>query len=249
MVRVYGSQWGHIAGPFLRRRRPPVTRPRRRSRLLGRSAPCYSNFHAFPSTSRPLAGRTVLQIVPDLQSGGAERATIDIAEALHEAGARALVASRGRPHGQRAAGQGRRVATLPGRDQESACDGAELACASPASCATRRSTSSMRARGRRAWVAYYAARQSRRALRHHLSQRLWRLLADQAALQFDHGGGRSRDRQSRNSPRAHSPRSIREAAARVVVIARGVDLRAFSPAAVEPARVERVRAPWGVARA
>ncbi len=53
------------------------------------------NFHAFPSTSRPLAGRTILQIVPDLQSGGAERATIDIADALHMAGARALVASEG----------------------------------------------------------------------------------------------------------------------------------------------------------
>ncbi|HEY8259650.1 MAG TPA: glycosyltransferase, partial [Methylosinus sp.] len=38
-----------------------------------------------------------------------------------------------------------------------------------------------------------------------------------------------------------------EAARRVRVVARGVDLRAFSPAAVEPARVERVRAGWGVA--
>jgi len=44
---------------------------------------------------RPLAGRTVLQIIPQLEAGGAERTTIDIAEGLVQAGARALVASEG----------------------------------------------------------------------------------------------------------------------------------------------------------
>src|SRR5579871_2577532 len=42
-----------------------------------------------------LAGRTILQIIPRLQAGGAERTAIDIAEALTEAGARALVACAG----------------------------------------------------------------------------------------------------------------------------------------------------------
>ncbi len=42
-----------------------------------------------------LAGATVLQIIPSLDAGGAERTTIDIAGALAEAGGRALVASRG----------------------------------------------------------------------------------------------------------------------------------------------------------
>lgn len=42
-----------------------------------------------------LAGRTVLQIIPSLQAGGAERTTIDIAAALADVGARALVASTG----------------------------------------------------------------------------------------------------------------------------------------------------------
>src|SRR5436305_2707990 len=46
-------------------------------------------------TVHPLAGRTILQIVPELDSGGAERAAIDIAEALAGAGARALVATEG----------------------------------------------------------------------------------------------------------------------------------------------------------
>ena len=42
-----------------------------------------------------LAGRTILQIIPRLDAGGAERTTIDIAAALAEAGARALVATEG----------------------------------------------------------------------------------------------------------------------------------------------------------
>lgn len=56
--------------------------------------------HTFPSPFvheevSPLAGRTVLQIVPALDSGGAERTTVDTAGALAEIGARALVASEG----------------------------------------------------------------------------------------------------------------------------------------------------------
>jgi UDP-N-acetylglucosamine:LPS N-acetylglucosamine transferase len=42
-----------------------------------------------------LAGRTVLQIIPELDAGGAERTAIDVAAALVNAGARALVASEG----------------------------------------------------------------------------------------------------------------------------------------------------------
>jgi hypothetical protein len=43
----------------------------------------------------PLAGRTVLQIIPDLDAGGAERTAIDVAAGLVEIGARALVATEG----------------------------------------------------------------------------------------------------------------------------------------------------------
>jgi glycosyltransferase involved in cell wall biosynthesis len=41
----------------------------------------------------PLAGRTILQIVPPVDAGGDERATLAVTAALTEAGARALVAS------------------------------------------------------------------------------------------------------------------------------------------------------------
>lgn len=49
-----------------------------------------------PSTTpRPLAGRTILQIVPDLEAGGAERTTVDMVAGIVGAGARALVATEG----------------------------------------------------------------------------------------------------------------------------------------------------------
>ncbi len=41
----------------------------------------------------PLAGRTILQIVPSVRAGGDQRSTLAVAAALVEAGARALVAS------------------------------------------------------------------------------------------------------------------------------------------------------------
>ena len=51
---------------------------------------------SFPPTKiHPLAGRTILQIIPELEAGGAERTAVDIAAALARAGARALVATEG----------------------------------------------------------------------------------------------------------------------------------------------------------
>ncbi len=43
----------------------------------------------------PLSGATILQVIPHLSAGGAERTTIEIAEALTAAGARRCVASVG----------------------------------------------------------------------------------------------------------------------------------------------------------
>jgi len=42
-----------------------------------------------------LNGKTILQIIPTLESGGAERTVIDMAQAIRDAGGRALVASAG----------------------------------------------------------------------------------------------------------------------------------------------------------
>ncbi|MEL6860847.1 MAG: glycosyltransferase family 4 protein [Pseudomonadota bacterium] len=42
-----------------------------------------------------LSGKTILQVIPDLSAGGAERTTVEMAEAISGAGGRALVASEG----------------------------------------------------------------------------------------------------------------------------------------------------------
>ncbi len=49
----------------------------------------------FPASVHPLSGRTILQIIPELSAGGAERTAVDVAAALAEVGARALVATEG----------------------------------------------------------------------------------------------------------------------------------------------------------
>ena len=54
-----------------------------------------SNLNQPHPGARILEGRTILQIIPDIEAGGAERTTIDIAEGLTRVGARALVATAG----------------------------------------------------------------------------------------------------------------------------------------------------------
>lgn len=52
---------------------------------------------SFYSTSEPqaLTGKTILQVIPELEAGGAERTAVDIAEAIAQQGGRALVATEG----------------------------------------------------------------------------------------------------------------------------------------------------------
>ena len=49
----------------------------------------------FPAEIGVLAGARILQIIPELEAGGAERTTVDVAGALAAVGARALVATEG----------------------------------------------------------------------------------------------------------------------------------------------------------
>ena len=138
---------------------------------------------------------TVLQIIPTLVTGGAERTTIDIAAALAARGDRALVASEGgrlvdelksvggefvrmpvswkNPVAMLA--NARRIAALIESEQRR-----HRACAKP------------RARpGRR----LLACRRDRRAVRHDVSRHLWRNECAEAALQFRDGAGRGGHRQ------------------------------------------------------
>ncbi len=193
---------------------------------------------------RAIAGRTVLQIVPDLQSGGAERTTIEIAEALTEAGGRALVASRG----------GRMVSELQSKGGVwlpfPAATKNPFAMAfnsvSLARILRDEGVDIVHARSRApAWVAYYAARQAgaRFVTTYHsaysgVSAAKLRynsiMAAGDVVIANSHYA-------ARRIVELHP-----EAKDRIAVIPRGVDLRHFSPSAVDPRRVEKLRAEWGV---
>ena len=106
-----------------------------------------------------LAGRTILQIVPDLQSGGAERATVDVAEALSRVGARCLVASRGGRMVSELQSKGGVWAPFPAATKNPfamALNSVRLA-----RIIRDEGVDIVHARSRApAWVAYYAARQT-----------------------------------------------------------------------------------------
>ena len=56
---------------------------------------------------------TLLQVVPELETGGAEQTTIDVARAVIAAGGRALVATRGGRMAARLEADGGRLAQMP----------------------------------------------------------------------------------------------------------------------------------------
>src|SRR5947209_19496928 len=206
----------------------------------------HSYAHAYSlGAVHALAGRTILQIVPELDSGGAERAAIDISEALAGAGARALVATEG----------GRLVSELQAKGGIAIRFPA--ATKNPFAMAANVSRLAHLIRGERgdpvharsrapAWVALAAARLGRVPL-----------------VTSFHGiySGRSPIKLNYNSVMArgdviiansaftaeHIAKTYPQACERVAVIYRGVDFRRFSPGAVDPARVRRLRDAWKVA--
>ncbi len=194
----------------------------------------------------PLAGACVLQIIPELEAGGAERTTVDVAAGLAAAGARALVATEG----------GRLVGELQAKGgawiQFPAASKNPLAMALHvgrlARLCRREGVQIIHARSRApAWVALGAAR---------------RLGLPFVTTYHGSYSGRTGVKVLYNSVMARGDVVIanshytadlirglhaEQAGDRIEVIHRGTDLSAFSPVAVGPARVEALRRAWGVA--
>lgn len=200
----------------------------------------------FPPTSiHPLAGRTILQVIPELDAGGAERTAVDIAAGLAQAGARALVATEG----------GRLVGELQ----------AKGGIWVPFPAATKNPFSMLLNVRKLARVCH----DENVALVHARSRApAWVALGAANALNLPfvttyHGSysGRSSVKNLYNSVMArghaviansrYTAGLIRElhpqAGDRVRVIYRGTDFSVFSPGAVSPERIENLRKTWGVA--
>ena len=192
-----------------------------------------------------LAGRTILQIIPRLDAGGAERTTIDVAAALARAGARALVASEGGRLVSELQAVGGVLLPFPARTKN------PFAMAMNARRLARLILSErvdlVHARSRApAWVALGACRIVKRPL-----------------VTTFHGAysGRSSLKLLYNSVMARGDAVIAnseytaemiarlypDARPRLRVIHRGTDFSKFAADTVDSARVARLREAWGVA--
>jgi glycosyltransferase involved in cell wall biosynthesis len=206
----------------------------------------HSYAHAYPlGAIHALAGRTILQIVPELDSGGAERAAIDISEALAGAGARALVATEGGRLISELQAKGGIAIRFPAATKNPLAMAANVSRLTHILRAERVDLVHARSRAP-AWVALAATRRARVPM-----------------VTTFHGiySGRSPIKLNYNSVMArgeiiiansaftaeHIAKTYPQARERIAVIYRGVDFRRFSPGAVDPARVRRLREAWKAA--
>ena len=191
-----------------------------------------------------LAGRTILQIIPELNAGGAERTTVDIAEALVAAGARALVACEG----------GRLVSELQARGGLWIPFAAKtknplrmaLNVGKLQDIIRRERVDLVHARSRApAWVALGAARRARVPFvtTYHGAY------AGTSTLKVQYNSVMARGDVVIANSEFTRDRIVEMhpfASERIVVIHRGADLRAFQPDQVATARVQTLRRAWGV---
>jgi glycosyltransferase involved in cell wall biosynthesis len=187
---------------------------------------------------------TILQVVPRLDAGGSELATIEIAQALSRAGARALVATEGGGLAEEVARAGGEIVTLP---VGSKSPFTIIANISPlADIIEKRQVDLVHARSRApAWSAFLACRQTLKPFVTTYHGAYGEADPFKAAYNSVMAKG---DRVIANSRYTASMIEARDTRAkdRIRVIYRGVDRNAFDPAVVDAAAVERLRAAWGV---
>lgn len=197
--------------------------------------------------SGPLSGATILQVIPDLAAGGAERTTIEIAEALNAAGATALVASAGgRLEGELARAGGELI-SMPSMGSKHPAE-IWTNAGRLARIIGDRNVSIIHARSRApAWSALWAARRTgkRFVTTYHGVYRA------RSGLKRLYNSVMARgDVVIANSDytAAHVRREHPDAASRIVVIPRGVDIVRFSQEAVSAARRQSLAHDWGLDR-
>lgn len=190
-----------------------------------------------------LSGRTILQVIPDLAAGGAERTTVEVAEALIAAGATALVVSRGgrlETELERAGGKLIAIPSIASKNPMTM-----LANANALAAIVRdRKVDLIHARSRApAWSALWAARRTKKPFvtTYHgvynartVLKRLYNSIMARGDVVI------ANSEFTAGHVRAEHP----SAAGRVTTIPRGVDIAAFSPDAVSPARQAELAKAW-----
>lgn len=192
-----------------------------------------------------LTGITILQVIPDLDAGGAERTAVDVAAAVVEAGGRALIASRGGRLAAEAEAAGARCVAFPAATKNPAI---MLANARRLERLAREEhVTLIHARSRApAWSALIAARRARLPLvtTYHGAYRRGGALKNLYNSVMARG-----DVVIANSHFTAQLICERHpfAEPRIRVIHRGTDLSAFEQTAVSPERLRALRAAWSIA--
>ena len=187
---------------------------------------------------------TILQVVPRLDAGGSELATIEIVQALSRAGARALVATEGGRMAEEVGKAGGEIVALP------------VASKSPFTILANigRLTKLIRnakvdlvhARSRApAWSAFLAAWRTGTLFVTTYHGAYGEVGPFKAAYNSVMAKGKRVIANSRYTASVIEGRDAR-AKDRIRVIYRGVDRNVFDPAAVEAQAVDSLRAAWGV---
>lgn len=188
---------------------------------------------------------TLLQVVPELETGGAEQSAIDIAQAVVKAGGKALVATRGGRMASRLEADGGRLAEMPVQSKN------PLVMLGNASrlvdLIRREKVSVVHARSRApAFSALWAARMTRTpfvATYHgvykakHGLKRWYNAVMTRGDLVIANS----------EYTRAHVLAEHDVDPEKIVTIPRGIDLTRFTPSWVTPDRVEALKTAWGIA--
>lgn len=187
---------------------------------------------------------TILQIVPELDTGGAELSTVEIAAAIVRAGGRALVASQGGRLVADIERAGAKVIDLPMKSKNPLVMARNIGRL--AELARREGARLLHARSRApAWSALAAARRLEVPFvtTYHgaynegtVAKRLYNSVMARGDLVIANSGfTRDLIRQRYGTP-----------AERIRVIYRGVDVHQFDPDRIEPARLQALRVAWGL---
>ena len=188
---------------------------------------------------------TILQVVPRLDAGGSELATIEIAEALTRAGAKALVATEGGRMAAEIAAAGGEIVDLPVASKSPLTILANVRRL--ARLVEDRGVDLLHARSRApGWSAFLAARRKGRPFVTTYHGAYGHVGPFKAAYNSVMARG---DRIIANSRYTAGVIAARDQSAQehIRIIYRGVDDRVFDPAVVEPEAVGRLRTAWGVA--
>jgi glycosyltransferase involved in cell wall biosynthesis len=186
----------------------------------------------------------ILQIVPELSAGGAERTTIEMAEAIRLGGGQALVVSAGGRLEDELAETGGELIRFPAKTKNPAAilfNAGRLA-----GMIRKRGVSLVHARSRApAWSAFIAARRTKRCFvttYHGIYNQEGRLKAFYNSVMARGDAVICNSQYTAKLVRHRHP----DAAARVGVIHRGVDFERFDPATVALERARALRELWGV---